>query len=61
MKLVRGLSALIQTPFAVVMDIATLGNFGEGTTTTKVWQEAKDLSDLDEALDVLERIKEIVK
>lgn len=55
----RTTETAVKLPFAMAWDCMSLGNMGEGASTTKVLQEHKNRKYADEILDVVDFIKEI--
>jgi len=50
----------LKLPFSVVADIATLGNFGEGSHTGRVIRSDEQERELERLLDVAERVSRIL-
>ena len=57
----RTAETTIKLPFAVVWDIASLGNMGEGSSTVKVIQEHKDKKQVDDVLEIIKQLCEMNK
>lgn len=51
----------IKLPFSVAWDIASLGNMGDGASTSKVLREHEQRKQIDDFRDALEIVQEINK
>lgn len=47
----------MKLPFAVAWDCISLGNLGEGASTSKVLREHRRRKDVDDVLELVEKIK----
>ena len=54
----RSTATALKLPFAVAWDCISLGNMGEGATTSKVLRDHKQRKELDEALELARRLSE---
>lgn len=65
MALLRTLSRCAETavklPFAMAWDAISLGNMGDGASTSKVLREHQDRKQLDEYLEAFELLREFRK
>lgn len=55
----RSVNTAARLPFAMAWDVLSLGNMGDGTSTTKVLREHQDRKHLDDCIDVAERVAEL--
>lgn len=60
MSILRTISRSVNTglklPFAMAWDVISLGNMGDGASTTKVLREHEARKQLDDATEILERL-----
>lgn len=54
----RSAATALKLPLAVAWDCISLGNMGEGATTTKVLREHKRQKETDEVLELLRRLSD---
>jgi hypothetical protein len=54
----RSAVTALKLPFAVVWDCISLGNMGEGASTTKVLRDHKCQREIDEALELAKRLQQ---
>jgi len=59
--LARCAETAIKLPVAAAWDVISLGNMGDGASTTKVLREHEVKKQVDDMLDVIDAIKEIQK
>jgi hypothetical protein len=52
----RSLTTALKLPFSIAWDCVSLGNMGEGSSTSKVLAEHKREKQVDEILELLKRI-----
>lgn len=52
----RSTATALKLPFAVVWDCISLGNMGEGASTSRVLRDHQKQKDADEILELIERI-----
>lgn len=55
----RSAETAVKLPFALAWDFVSLGNMGEGTSTTKVLREHQAKKQVDDVIEILERIREM--
>lgn len=57
----RTAETAIKLPFAMTWDVISLGNMGNGTSTSKILREHKAKKQLDDLTEIIERIHEITR
>ena len=57
----RSINTAARLPFAMAWDVISLGNMGDGASTTKVLREHEQRKRVDEVIEVLEAIGEMRK
>jgi hypothetical protein len=57
----RTVATAIKLPVAVAWDCISLGNMGEGASTTKLLREHQQRKELDEVLELARRLRANVK
>jgi hypothetical protein len=55
----RSVTTALKLPFAMAWDLISLGNMGEGASTSKVLQEHRDRKQIDDMIEVLEAKRDI--
>ena len=55
----RSATTAIKLPFAMAWDVISLGNMGDGDSTSKVLREHRGRKQYDETIEVLNDIKKI--
>jgi hypothetical protein len=55
----RTTETAVKLPFAVVWDIISLGNMGDGFTTAKILREYERQKALDEIIEIVKRLDKI--
>lgn len=53
----RSLTTAVKLPFSIAWDCISLGNMGEGSSTSRVLAEHKKRKQVDEVLELLEDIR----
>lgn len=53
----RSTETALKLPFAMAWDVISLGNMGDGTSTERVLREHKAKKQLDDLLDVLDKVR----
>ncbi len=53
----RSLATAVKLPFSIAWDCISLGNMGEGSSTSRVLAEHKKRKQVDEVLELLEDIR----
>lgn len=54
----RSAATALKLPFAVAWDCISLGNMGEGASTTKVLRQHKQQKEIDEVIELSRRLSE---
>lgn len=57
----RTTETAVKLPFAMAWDFISLGNMGDGTSTGKVLREHEAKKQLDDLIDVLEKVRELYR
>jgi hypothetical protein len=57
----RSANTAVKLPFAMAWDVLSLGNMGDGASTSKVLREHCDRKCLDDATEICERLGEIAR
>lgn len=57
----RSANTAVKLPFAMAWDVISLGNMGDGASTTKVLREHEQRKRVDDVIEVLEAIGEMRK
>lgn len=57
----RSLATAIKLPLAIAWDCVSLGNMGEGSSTSAVLQEHEDQKSLDDIKEIAEQLSIIAK
>jgi len=57
----RSANTAVKLPFSMAWDVISLGNMGDGASTTKVLREHEQRKRVDEVIEVLEAIGEMRK
>jgi hypothetical protein len=55
----RTTETALKLPFAMAWDVISLGNMGDGASTSKVLREHKAKKQLDDLTEIIERVREI--
>lgn len=55
----RNIETAIKLPFALTWDVLSLGNMGDGASTTKVLREHQAKAEFDELIEVIEELKKV--
>ena len=55
--LARCANTAVKLPVAVAWDVVSLGNMGDGASTTKVLREHEQRKQLDDILEIIEKVK----
>lgn len=55
----RSANTAIKLPFAMAWDVISLGNMGEGASTTKVLEEHEARKFVDDTIEVLEAMQKV--
>lgn len=59
--LTRSAHTAVKLPFAMAWDVISLGNMGDGASTSKVLREHEQRKHLDDATEIVERMGEIAR
>lgn len=59
--LTRCTETAVKLPFAMAWDVISLGNMGDGASTTKVLREHEAKKEVDDVLDIVDKYKELHK
>ena len=51
----------VKLPIAAMWDVVSLGNMGDGASTTKVLREHQQQKQVDELVETLETLKDLLK
>jgi hypothetical protein len=57
----RSVNTAAKLPFAMAWDVISLGNMGDGASTSKVLREHEYRKELDDATEILERLGEVAR
>lgn len=57
----RTVETAIKLPFAMAWDVASLGNMGDGASTSKVLREHNAKKQIDDILDIMDKAREMRK
>ena len=57
----RSVNTAARLPFAMAWDVVSLGNMGDGASTTKILREHEQRKQVDDLLEVLEAVSEARK
>ena len=57
----RTANTAVKLPFAMAWDVISLGNMGDGASTSKVLREHEQRKQMDDVCEVLERLAEIAR
>ena len=55
----RTTETALKLPFAMAWDVISLGNMGDGASTSKVLREHEAKKQLDDLTEIIERVREI--
>lgn len=55
----RTAETAVKLPFAMAWDLISLGNMGDGASTSKVLREHEAKKQLDDLTEIIERVREI--
>lgn len=55
----RTTETAVKLPFAMAWDLISLGNMGDGASTSKVLREHEAKKQLDDLTEIIERVREI--
>jgi hypothetical protein len=55
----RSVNTAVKLPFAMTWDLMSLGNMGEGASTTKVLREHQARKHLDDVVEIVEKLKKV--
>jgi hypothetical protein len=55
----RSANAAVKLPFAMAWDVISLGNMGEGTSTSKVLREHEDRKQVDDLIEAVEALRKL--
>jgi hypothetical protein len=55
----RSVNTAVKLPFAMAWDVISLGNMGDGASTTNVLREHQARKQLDDAVEVVRRLREL--
>ena len=59
--LTRSLETAVKLPIAATWDVLSLGNMGDGASTTKVLREHQAKKQLDDVVEIIETLKRLEK
>jgi len=57
----RSVNTAARLPFAMAWDVVSLGNMGDGASTTKILREHEQRKQVDDLLEVLEAVSDARK
>lgn len=57
--LTRSLETAVKLPIAATWDVLSLGNMGDGASTTKVLREHQAKKQLDDVVEIIETLKRL--
>lgn len=55
----RSANTAVKLPFSMAWDVISLGNMGEGASTSKVLREHRDRKQVDDLIEALEIIRDL--
>lgn len=55
----RSTETALKLPFAMAWDVISLGNMGDGASTSRVLREHQTKKQMDDLIDVLEKVKRL--